>query len=218
MIRINVASEIKYESNSAQLIPVLVVLMIACTIAYYIPVYYADLKTAQAEEIQTRITEKNEQLMKLKVDFDKVKALAVHLAELTNRADRIRSLSRGRKQPVLLLDTLQAQHLERMWFTFVGVKENEIQLNGFALDHSIIAEYAGRLKLTIGEQSNGPMGDLKDFVPPFMKDARPKTEMALAESVTPVIISNVQLNKSLADTKENVLVQSFDIKFTANLK
>jgi Tfp pilus assembly protein PilO len=218
VIRINVAPEIKYKSNSAELVRILAVVLVCCGIGYYVPVYYADLKNTEAQEIQARIEEKKGQLQKLKVDVEKVKSLQARLGELKSRADRIRSLSSGRKQPVLLLDTLQNQHLERMWFTGVGVNGNDVHLQGFALDHSIIAEYVRRLKINIGAQAEGDAGDLKDFVPPFMQGDSVKDDVQRTESVMPIKISDVLLNKSTADTKENVLVQSFDIKFNANIR
>jgi len=218
MIRINVATEIKYKSNSTELARIVSVVAVCCAIGYFAPSYYADIKNAEAQDIRARIEEKKSQLQKLKVDVDKVKALQSRLGELKSRAEKIRSLSRGRKQPVLLLDTLQGQHLERMWFTGVSLSGNDVRLNGFALDHSVIAEYVRRLKVSVGAQSDGDAGDLKDFVPPFMQESGVKEEISHTESVTPVRIIEVQLNKSTADTKENVLVQSFDVKFSANIR
>jgi hypothetical protein len=81
----------------------------------------------------------------------------------------------------------------------------------------VIAEYARRLKVNIGSESEGVAGDLKDFVPPFMQTESIKKEVAQTESVQPIKISDVKLNKSTAGTKENVLVQSFDINFKANM-
>jgi hypothetical protein len=217
VIRINVALEFKYKSDSAVVLRIAAVVLVCCGIGYFSPSYYADMKMAEAAEIQARVEEKKGQLQKLKVDVEKVKSLQSRLAELKSRAERIRALSQGRKQPVLLLDTLQGQHLERMWFTGVSMKGKEIRLQGYALDHSVIAEYARRLKVNIGSESEGVAGDLKDFVPPFMQTESIKKEVAQTESVQPIKISDVKLNKSTAGTKENVLVQSFDINFKANM-
>jgi Tfp pilus assembly protein PilN len=220
MIRINVAPEIRYKSNSAELVRVALVVLVVCGIGYYIPIYYAGLREQETTELRTRIEEKQAQLGKLKVDVEKVKALQQRLGEVKSRAERIRSLSAGRKQPVLLLDTLQNQHLERMWFTSLSLKGDDVHVQGFALDHVVIAEYVRRLKVNVGGNAEGEAGDLKDFVPPFMRegDAATKDAVGGSESVRPLKIGNVRLNGSKADTRENVLVQSFDVNFTTNAR
>jgi Tfp pilus assembly protein PilN len=220
MIRINVAPEIKYKSNSAELLRVALVVLVVCVIGYYVPTYYAGLKTAETSELSARIEEKKGQLEKLKVDVDKVKALQQRLGEVKSRAERIRSLSRGRKQPVLLLDTLQTQHLERMWFTSMSLEGNEARLQGFALDHVVIAEYVRRLKVNVGGNSEAEAGDLKEFVPPFMRDGEASAKDAVgdSESVMPIKVSDIRINGSKADKRENVLVQSFDVKFQTNMR
>lgn len=218
MIRINVALEIKHKSDSAILVGIAATVLFCCGIGYYAPSYYADMVTAEAQEKQTLIEEKKSQLQKLKVDVEKVKSLQERLAELKSRANRIRALSQGRKQPVLLLDVLQGQHLDRMWFTKLNMAGNNIRVQGYALDHAVIAEYVRRLKMNVNGQSEGDVNDLKDFIPHFMQGESISEEIARTESVFPITISDVKLSKSTADTKESVLVQSFDINFTANMR
>ena len=218
MIRINVAPEIALSYDPLALVKIAVPIVLLAALGFYATMYYSDMKTQEAEEIRAKLEEKKGQLAKLKLDVDKVKSLQARLQELKNRADRIRSLSAGRKQPVLLLDTLQAQHLERMWFGSLALDGEDATLEAFALDHAVIAEYVRRLKLNLGEASSDSTA-LKDFVPPFMRqDTGVKAEVERTQSVSPLKLTNVTLIKSTAGTQDNVLVQTFKVTFKANTK
>ena len=218
MIRINVAPEIKYRSESTELVKIIVPMILFASLGYYATIFYGDMKNAEAEDIRAKIEEKKVQLAKLKLDVDKVRALQARLAELRSRADRIRSLSAGRKQPVLLLDTLQGQHLERMWFSNLRVENESVTLDGYAFDHAVIAEYVRRLKLQVGDNGAGS-ADLKDFVPPFMQPQKSlQADVQQSQSVAPIKMTRVNLIKSTAETQDNVLVQTFRVTFRANTK
>lgn len=218
MIRINVAAKIEYKSNQKELIRPLAVLAVFAACGWFGPAYYADLKNAEAQGIRSKIEEKTSQLEKLKVDMAEVRKLQARLGELKSRAAKIRSLSAGRKQPVFFLDTLQQQHLERMWLSEVTSDGTSVSLKGFALDHAVIAEYLRRLKLLGGGQY-GDASDLKEFVPPFLREEGTGREDATsAGAVAPLKLTDVKIVKSTSQTQEETLVQQFSITFNANVK
>lgn len=218
MIRINVASKIEYKSNQIEVLRPLVLLLVFCGLGYYLPIYYADLKNAEAEGIRAKINEKTSQLEKLKVDVEEVQKLQARLGELKTRAAKIRSLSAGRKQPVFFLDTLQQQHLERMWLSEVAYDGELVSVRGLALDHAVIAEYLRRLKLLGGGQ-DGSGSDLKEFVPPFLREEPTAREEATgAAAVAPLRLSDVKIVKSTAQSQQETLIQQFSITLNANLK
>jgi hypothetical protein len=219
MIRINVALEIKYRSSNIVLVRAALIAGVVAAVGYYCPIYFAELKDTEAQAIRASVEEKKAQLEKLKLDVKEVNNLQKRLGELKSRAARIRGLSAMRKQPVFFLDTLQQQHLERMWIANIAVADNAVTMKAYALDHAVIAEYVRRLKLLGMGADGADAGDLKDFVPPFMRAGGDlKTEVAQIETIAPIKLSDVKLIKSVSETQDNTLVQSFQLTFNTNLK
>ena len=213
MIRINVAPDTYVQASSAPLIRALAISAVCLAVCYYAPQFYSETKTKETEEFVQKTTDKKNQLQKLKLDATKAKSLQEKLAELKVRASQIRSLSNGRKQPVLILDKLQQHHLERMWFEGLKMLKGKVTINGIALDHTIISEYVRRLK-TMDADDDVELANIREFVPEFMKEKSDKIEnVDETQNVAPFKLSAVALKKSTAEVVDGVTLQKFEAEF-----
>lgn len=147
MITIDLSPDIQAPPNYQLIIAVAVILLVSCIISFSIPVIISKQIKAERIMIQTENTRKQEEIKKLKEELKAVEELKARLAEINKRAQDIKKLGEARKEPVVVLDQLQRQHLERMWLEEVQVEDKKkVTLIGWAVDHSVLAEYAKRLK------------------------------------------------------------------------
>ncbi len=221
MIRINVAPDIVIETNFKELlIPVAIIATIAA-VFYGGPQIYGALLNSEADELKTKTTEKKEQIQKLKLDVDKLKVLKARLDDSQGRTKQIRSLSSGKKQPVLVLDKLQQLHMERMWLTEVKMASRHITLLGFATDHVIVSEYAKKLKST-GAMGGIDMPDFKSVEPEFSELGAIKTLSTDLtnqnfSSTQPLVFTKINIKKSKTEPVEGLPLQGFELEFDANV-
>lgn len=217
MIRINVAPELSIHTDNTAFYRALAVLAAGLVVSYFGVDYYAGTIKDETAEIIAKTEKKKEDLRKLKLDLDKTKSLQARLTEVRNRATQIKSLSAGRKQPVLVLDKLQQNHLERMWFQSLKLEKQKLIISGLALDHTIISEYVRRLK-TIDSDEEFESEDMKNFVPSFLKDSDGKGSLVdVNSSILPLSVKKVELIKSAAVEEQNVTLQKFDVQFETNV-
>jgi hypothetical protein len=101
-----------------------------------------------------------------------------------------------------------------MWFTKISysLKNKSLVLNGYALDHTVIADYMKRLK-EIGKIDTTDASEMKDFIPPQLLNSDLKQS-----SVTVPVRSEVQkldqvTLKQLVSSEElqGVTLQKFEI-------
>jgi Tfp pilus assembly protein PilN len=167
MIRINLAPRVDQSTGKTALIrDIIIVVLCAVGVHYYIE-DYAKQYDQQIEDVQKKITEYKSSKENLKKEIEKSKEIKSKAEQIKVRSNRVRQLGEGRKLSVVLLDSLQSKHPERMWFTKISytTKTQTLQLNGFALDHTVIADYMKRLK-EIGKIDGGEYAELKEFIPP----------------------------------------------------
>ena len=217
MIRINVAPETVIQASSAAILRSLFIAVVCLVVCYYLPQYYAETVSTGAAEFQQKTTDKKNQLARLKLDVSKAKSLQEKLAELKARASQIRALSNGRKQPVFILDKLQQNHLERMWFEGLKMQKGRVSISGIALDHTIISEYVRRLK-NMDADDELELSNIREFVPPFMKEKSDKIETVdEVRNVMPLRLTAVHLKKSTAEVVDGVTLQKFEAEFETGL-
>jgi hypothetical protein len=248
MIKINLAPEYIPDSNPASLYFGLGVFVVVVGLFYYVPVWYADRIVSETAEIRTKTEEKKNQLSKLKLDVEKINSLKAKLVDVKNRAQRIRVLGADRKQPVLFLDKLQTVHLDRMWLVNLelGTKPskvgelnnfvNEVVLKGNSFDHSIVSEYAKRIKSEFQNAGLESANGYQNYIPAFLEgNEKPfeyenasvtlskKVKQTVKEvSVTPIKILDLKLKLSKSEfksaDKERVPINNFEITLNTNIK
>jgi Tfp pilus assembly protein PilN len=146
MITIDLRPDIQSKPNYRLLIQVGIVLILGCGLSYSLPIVYEKKIIGQAQIIEAENSRKKQEIVRLKEELKTVEILKAKLAEINQRTRDIKILGEGRKEPVVLLDQLQRQHLERMWIEAIKLEEKKVQLLGWAVDHGVVAEYARRLR------------------------------------------------------------------------
>lgn len=100
-----------------------------------------------------------------------------------------------------------------MWFTKISytTKTQTLQLNGFALDHTVIADYMKRLK-EIGKIDAGEYSELKDFIPPQLLNSDPGSKEApVSVLYNTQTFEKVTLKELLSEELQGVTLQRFEI-------
>ena len=148
MIRINLAPEINEKNYQHSATRDALMVGILCVAIYFGIEHHGTQFDTNLAEIETKISEQKNVQEIMKKDFEKTKEIREKAEAIKQRGDRIRSLGEGRKLSIILLDNLQMKHPERMWFNRIAFTNatNTLELSGYALDHSVIADYLKRLK------------------------------------------------------------------------
>ncbi|MEY3900912.1 MAG: hypothetical protein RL189_218 [Pseudomonadota bacterium] len=167
MIRINLAPQVDQSVGRNSLALHAGIVIVLCFAAYFGIEYHSHSLDAQAQEIDDKIAELQNTKSSLNKEIERSKEIRAKTEQIRSRAARVRQLGEGRKIAILLLDSLQSKHPERMWFTKISysMKNKSLVLNGYALDHTVIADYMKRLK-EIGRIDATDASEMKDFIPP----------------------------------------------------
>ena len=106
----------------------------------------ADIKTTQQE------------LAKYKKILAEIASIKKELETLKKKIEVIKALSRNRKEPVILLETMSELMIpEKMWLTSFEEKDKNINIAGVALDDRTIAKYMKRLEQKFSDVQLGPI-------------------------------------------------------------
>ncbi len=214
MIRINLAPETndKNYQNSATRDALLVGIL--CVSIYFGIEHYGSQFDTNLTEIETKISEQKNVQEVMKKDFEKTKEIREKAEAIKQRGDKIRSLGEGRKLSIVLLDNLQMKHPERMWFNRIAFTNatNTLELSGYALDHSVIADYLKRLK-EIGKIDASDVSELREFVPPQLLNSSLTAKDTIANETKNEIksLEQVTLKSLQSEDVQGVTLQKFEI-------
>lgn len=167
MIRINLAPQVDQTSGRNILIRDVFVIGIVSVASYFFIEFYSERYDTEVMVVENKIAELRNTKANLSKDLERNREIKKRTEEIKIRSSRVRQLGDGRKLSVALMDSLQSKHPERMWFTKIAysTKNRNLQLTGFALDHTVIADYMKRLR-EIGKIDASENSELRDFIPP----------------------------------------------------
>jgi hypothetical protein len=219
-MRINLAPEVTQDTSIREFIPAILITAVAIGAGYYLPTWYANTLTTEAQEIDTKTGELKQQLSALEADLAKAKSLQNDIAEINQRRGAIENLASDRRYIVAVLEKLQDLHHEKMWLTKLKFESNSMTVSGWATDYKVVSEYTSRLKATNGL---GPENGLepKDFVPSFLEDNAKKTQTVVAESKSNVVkFTDLEFKGSQMQPSPDASkmpIQQFEIVFNPNV-
>jgi len=221
-MRINLAPEMTQEVSLAAFAPAIIAIVIAGAVGYYIPMWYADKLTKEAEEVESKTAELKQQLSALEADLNKAKALQEKIGDINSRKQAISSIAEGRAHIVAVLEKIQDIHLEKMWFTKLRFEGRQIALGGWAANYDLISEYAGRIKATTGQRTSDTFNP-KEFIPQFTDvppPEKPRDLSLLKKSESKVAFSELEFKGAqtqLSPDAAKMPIQQFDIVFNTNV-
>lgn len=113
---------------------------------------------------QDRLSQARAELTQMKKITKEIEEIKKKLNTIKKKTEIIRSLEDGRKQQVVLLDTLTRVIIpQRMWFTNLAVVQNSVSIGGFALDQTTVADFMRQLE-TCGLFSSVTLKSIKHQV------------------------------------------------------
>jgi len=119
--------------------------------------YNGHLKSNIAE-LDANIKITKQELAKFKKILAEIAEIKKELGTLKKKIEVIKNLSRNRKEPVILLETMSELMIpKRIWLTNFEEKDKMIQIAGIALDDKTIADYMKRLQQKFSDVQLGPI-------------------------------------------------------------
>lgn len=212
MIRINLAPQVDQTGSRNVILRDFLIVLGFCVLAYYGTQEYAKTFDHKIEQLDADISELTRQKSSMQKDIEKATEIRKRSEQIKSRTTRIRQLSEGRKTAIILMDSLQSKHPERMWFSEIkySASTNTLKLTGFALDHTVIADYMKRLK-EIGNIDPADREDLKNFIPPQLVQmktgATPKLEKQPIQTLEDITLTDLVST----DDVGGVTLQKFEI-------
>lgn len=214
MIRINLAPQVDQSVGRNHLALHAMIVALFCVSAYFGIEFHSNSLDTRAQEIDDKIAELQNSKNSLKKEIERAKEIRSKTEQIKTRAARVRQLGEGRKIAIVLLDSLQSKHPERMWFTKISysLKNKSLVLNGYALDHTVIADYMKRLK-EIGKIDATDASEMKDFIPPQLLNSDLKQSSVTVPVRTEVQKLDQVTLKQLVSSEEvqGVTLQKFEI-------
>ena len=222
MIRINLCSDPTLQVDKREFTIEMVCAACAIALAYFGPGFYAETIRSKANGILAETAQKEAAIEKLKTDNKTINQFKIAISDLKERTEKVRNLSLGRKQPVLILDKIQQQHPDRLWLEKIELENGLISLAGVAAETELISVYALRIKGLNSETDTAAI-DIETFVPPFsdfleknMSRANPEHEKLL-QSTLPIMLSELNIISSDLITIQDTPLYRFLINFRVKL-
>ena len=214
MIRINLAPEVAEQHHRSVLGRDAILVVGLCAAAFLAVENYAVKYDEKLFAIEVKLEEQRNTRISMEKNIEKAKQTREKANGIKNKGRKVLALGEGRKIPVVLLDNLQMRHAERMWFsklsysTFTGV----LTLSGYALDHSVIADYLKRLK-EMEKIDSSAIGELREFIPPQLLNSGLTANPESVEQNKNEIksLESVILTSLRSEEVQGVTLQKFEI-------
>lgn len=214
MIKINLIPEKTEKSYYNSAIRDFIIVGSICYLIFYGIENYTHVYDEEIASLESKITSENAALKRMKQEFEKSKEKRERADEYRKRGNNIKRLGEGRKSPVMMIDNLQRKHPERMWFQSLSFKTstNTIALEGYALDHTVIAEYLKKLK-ELGSLDSSDSTELKNFIPQQLLNSgfALKSGNENSEKNDIKTLEEVTLHSLQSEEKDGVTLHKFKI-------
>jgi len=157
MIRINLLPYRAERRKEAIRRQVAIFLIGVFALGFILFLYNSHLKSTIAKlDDDIKITQ--QELAKFKKILAEIANIKKELGTLKRKIEVIKNLSRNRKEPVILLETMSELMIpKRIWLTNFEEKDKIINIAGIALDDKTIADYMKRLQQKFSDVQLGPI-------------------------------------------------------------
>ncbi|MEN9528695.1 MAG: hypothetical protein RI932_568 [Pseudomonadota bacterium] len=214
MIKINLAPEVFEQSHRSAFGRDALIVFVLCAGVYFGVEHYAIKFDDKIIAIEAKLEEQRNTRTRIQTNLEKAKQTQEKVDGIKNKGRKVLALGEGRKIPVVLLDNLQMRHPERMWFnklsysTITGV----VTITGYALDHSVIADYLKRLK-EMEKIDSSAIGELREFIPQQLLNTGLAANALSSDSSKNEIksLENITLTSLKSEEVQGVTLQKFEI-------
>ncbi|MBM3382461.1 MAG: PilN domain-containing protein [Betaproteobacteria bacterium] len=214
MIRINLAPDVAEQTHRSVLGRDALITAVLCFAVFLAVEHYALKFDDKVIAVDMKLEEQKSMRARMQKNFEKAKQTQDRVEGIRSKGRKVLALGEGRKIPIVLLDNLQMRHPERMWFnkltysTVTGV----VTLTGYALDHSVIADYLRRLK-EMEKIDSSAIGELREFVPQQLLNSSLAVTASSPEASKNEIkaLESVTLTSLKSEEVQGVTLQKFEI-------
>lgn len=213
MIRINLKPLIIQPLNRTEMARDMLVLFGALFLINYGATYYSETITEQANSVRTETQAKQTVLRAQETAAAKLRDVEKDTKSLADRVQKLKKLGDNRQEPVMMLDLMQKNHHPRLWLTSLTYAKELITVDGLALDHQTVSEYAQQIKNINGGETLLDV-DFKNFDPEF---AKPQDTLKTLKDIERLRATKMTIIGSTAQDVEKVPLQQFQFKFAPTL-
>ncbi len=200
MITMNVHPEWRIKNRQRKLLGDLLVLGACVASTWWLGDFGGRQLVAQTAAIQQGTTLKKKAMEDYKLNLSKVEKLKKDIELIHQKTASVEGLTRGAKQIVRMLATLQDTHLPSIQFDSLVVQGDKVTIEGGSSDHGLIANYVRMLK-----QHTSPQQAL----------VHPQGGEPHDPQSSPVEFSKIQLTSKQQDARTGR--ETFSLSFVANL-
>lgn len=146
MIRINLLpfrAARKKENIRRQVSVFLLCLLLVMVILVWVHFYLG----GKQKRLTTNVSDTKKELALYKKKNEEIKEIRKKLQDLEMRQNVIQDLEKQRFEPVHIMEELTDKIVpERMWLTRLSIKENQMDVDGIAIDNKTVADFIDNLE------------------------------------------------------------------------
>ena len=146
MIRINLLpfrAARKKENIRKQVSVFSLCLLLVMIVLVWVHIYLGSKQT----RLTANVTDTKKELALYKLKNEEIKEIRKKLQDLEMRQNVIKDLEKQRFEPVHILDELTGEIVsERMWLTQLKITDNQMDVDGIALDNNTVANFLTNLE------------------------------------------------------------------------
>jgi Tfp pilus assembly protein PilN len=98
--------------------------------------------------LERDIQKAKQEITRLRKDIGEVEKFKHKKKELKNKVNIVGKLQKGRKTPVIIMDSLVHSVPEKAWLTQLNYKGKFLELTGYALNNYVVADFMNNLGST----------------------------------------------------------------------
>jgi type IV pilus assembly protein PilN len=123
------------------------ILLLSLALIFVASLLLSNVLSNKIKSLNLEIANTKQEIEKYAKINEEIKLIKQRIEVLNKKTEVIRSLERSRLEPVKLLEYMtQLIVPNRMWFTSFTFKDNNVGINGMAIDNNTIADFMTKLE------------------------------------------------------------------------
>lgn len=146
MIKINLIRQKRKKKKKVNADVVFFLSLIVFIVALFS--FHKAVLVAKRDQLKVDVRNAQAEIAMLKKQIGEVEKFKQKKKELQTKVDIVANLQRGRKAPVIVMDTLARTVPEKAWLTRLKYSGLSMELEGYALDNYVVADFMNNLGAT----------------------------------------------------------------------
>jgi type IV pilus assembly protein PilN len=110
--------------------------------------FHKTVLVSKVHQLENDVRIAKKEIARLKKQIGEVEKFKQKKKELQKKVDIVANLQKGRKAPVVVMDTLARAVPEKAWLTRLNYSGRSMEIQGFALNNYVVADFMNNLGAT----------------------------------------------------------------------